>query len=256
MHALNAATPNGLLRNIQNHSTPLQANGTNSSIRAVNSRKRRSRTRRCNDNRHEIIDLIPKRAKISQLNDSDIEIVEPGPPTIIDLVEEESCDALTEVNIYSATETASDYHENTIIEVDSPQSLGKGHVDSLQSAESTSINDGSQSTPQSQAPIVVEESPEVITGVILSPVSSQESANEPVPLYVKDATGGGSFQTPLYDLVSDDSFFFDSPNTSQKTLVNDDSVIFVSETLETPKRCSQNLDFISINDRKTTVSSN
>lgn len=207
-------------RNIRTHSTPVNTSGANASQRTASANKNRARKRKANNSSNEVIDLTPKRSRVLS-NDSDIEIVEPEPPTVIDLVDDtNNCDALTEVNA-----TAADIAEN----VDSRENDKTISNDTV-----NVIVDSSNSTES---------------------IGKEEPDVEPVPLYIKDSTGGSSLKPPLYDLVSDDSFCFDSPMSSQnlsqnRTLTNneDDSVVFVSQTfVRTPKRVPRAEDFISIN---------
>lgn len=178
----------------------------------------------------QIIDLTPN--KFSNANDSDVEIIEPEPPTIIDLASEEtySCNALTPVN-------ASVSNGNETVSSDSSVNSGVSLI---------------ADTPENSEIVEISiETPKVI--------EIDQSITEPVPLYIRDSTGGGSLTPPLYDIVSDDSFCFDSPYISplpsqhlsqDRTLIPDDSVIFVSETKKTPKKLrSQEEEYISINYR-------
>lgn len=233
------------LRNVRAHSTPLNVNGANSFNRNNNSNKKRAKKRKLSDGR--IIDLTPKKARLSS-NDSDVEIIEPEPPTIIDLVADEvnSCNALIMVNATAESTTISDNKENQNANSIADNSSVNNDVSIIvDSAESTDLLGTSM-----EAPNVIE---------------TKQSNIEPVPLFVRDSSGGGSLVPPLYDLVSDDSFCFDSPfatpissqdfSFSNKTLTNgnvEDSVIFVSETIM-PRRkvppLPQSDDFISINNR-------
>ncbi len=241
-------TPNGSFRrNIRNHSTPLAANGPNSFNRSTNSNKKRAKKRKLVDSNNDVIDLTPKKSRVPS-NDSDVEIIEPEPPTIIDLVADDTdnCNALTKVNATAVLSTESDSREN----------------------EKTIVNDTVSVTVDSSA------STEAVDTFIepQKVVETNHSTIEPVPLYIidKDVSASQSLQPPLYDLVSDDSFCFDSPYTTpvssqdfslNRTLTNsvDDSVVFVSETIrvpqtrvpamQTPKRAPRADDFIPINHR-------
>lgn len=245
-------------RNIQNHSTPL--NGAKSSNRSMNSNKKRGKKRKLVDRSQDIIDLTPKKAKVSS-DDSDVEIIEPDPPTIIDLVADEtySCNALTIVNATADTVITSDSIEdeptNSNTSANNDVSVVSVIVDSLESTELV----GTSIETSMEAPKVIETIDSNIT---------DQSTTESVPLYVKDSSGGSLIKPPLYDLVSDDSFCFDSPISTpistpfstpfssldfsqNKTLVADDSVIFVSESIKTPRQRPRARadDFISINNR-------
>lgn len=254
--ATNSPQASTFHRNIQSHSTPL--NGANSSNRTNNSNKKRRKKRKLIDSDPDVIDLTPKKHKVSS-NDSDVEIIEPEPPTIIDLVEDETyiCDALTTVNAAAGNSAdATDATTSNSIENETANS------------DRTVNNDVSVIVDSSASMEIAgtsEEAPKVIE-TNHSNVSDQ--CVEPIPLYVKDLSGGSSIKPPLYDLVSDDSFCFDSPVTTpfsspfttpfssqdlsqNKTLVADDSVIFVSESQRTPRNLRRKLpradDFISIN---------
>lgn len=239
-------------RNIQNHSTPL--NGTRSSNRLMTSNRKKGKKRKLVDSSPEIIDLTPKKPKVSS-SDSDVEIIEPEPPTIIDLVEDEtySCNALTAVNAAADIATTVESIESETTHSDNAVNNNVSALsviaDSLESTECV------ETETSMEAPKVIETNYSNIT---------DQPTIESVPLYVKDSSGGSSIKPPLYDLVSDDSFCFDTPFSTpissqdfsrNKTLVADDSVIFVSETNRTPQRPQRPLrlpradDFISINDR-------
>lgn len=235
-------SPQGAFRrNIQNHSTPLNANGATSFNRINGSNKKRAKKRKLVDSSHEVIDLTPKRSKVPS-TDSDVEIIEPEPPTIIDLVADEThgCAALmTAVNAPADIDTTSDNQENANSNCNhSTNNDVSVIVDSFESIESLGL-------------VTMEESQVSEANI--------EPNIEPVPLYVKDSSGGGSLKPPLYDLVSDDSFCFDSPFATpissqdfsqSKTLTNvDDSVVFVSETINVPKVqvVTRAADFITIN---------
>lgn len=247
-------SPQGAFRrNIQNHSTPLNANGATSSHRMNGSNKKRAKKRKLVDSNHEVIDLTPKRSKVPS-SDSDVEIIEPEPPTVIDLVADETyscnaeektsdsqsqcCNALTIVNAPAAIETSLDNQENANSNINHSTINNDVSVivDSFESVESLGL-------------VTMEESQVSEANI--------EPTIEPVPLYVKDSSGGGSIKPPLYDLVSDDSFCFDSPFATpissqdfsqNKTLTNvDDSVVFVSETINVPKVVMRAADFIPIN---------
>lgn len=238
------------LRNIRNHSTPVIGNGAANS-RLGNSNKKKGRKRKSVNSTADIIDLTPKRYRTTS-NDSDIQIIEPEPPAIIDLVTEDTynCNALTTVNATADTVVAtSDCQDSENKSADDVVNVIVDSLDSTNSAETSNEVQHATETDQTNA--------------------------EPAPLYVvcKDATANDSIKPPLYDLVSDDSFCFDSPYTTpvssqnfslsrlattptqsqeisqNKTLTNDvdDSVVFVSETLHTPKRVPPAGDFIPIN---------
>ncbi|KAG4077012.1 hypothetical protein HA402_015999 [Bradysia odoriphaga] len=234
-------------RNIRNHSTPVIGNGGNATSRLTNSNKKKGKKRKLVD---DIIDLTPKKYRTSS-DDSDIEIIEPEPPTIIDLATDDTynCNALTTVNATADTVVAaSDCQESENKSSDTAVNV------IIDSAESIDLAETSNEVEK----VIDQPDP------------------ESVPLYVvcKDASANDSIKPPLYDLVSDDSFCFDSPYATpvssqdfsfsrfatplppqdisqNKTLTNsaDDSVVFVSETLQTPKRVPPAWDFIPIMNR-------
>lgn len=261
MQATGGLTPQqgSFLRNIREHSTPLNVNGANSSNRKNNSNKKRAKKRKLVDGR-DIIDLTPKKFRLSS-NDSDIEIIEPEPPTIIDLVADEtySCNALTTVN--TIADTAADPTADTTADTTAESTTTSNSLENENAISNISVNN--------DVSVIVDssESSELRTSMEASIVIETEKPKiEPVPLYVKDVTGVTNidpplYDPPLYDLVSDDSFCFDSPFATplssqdfswNKTLTNaDDSVIFVSETIKPRNKVplSRSEDFIPINHR-------
>lgn len=224
-------------RSITNHSTPLKVNSAGPSNRIINSNKKRGKKRKFN----EVIDLTPKKARTPS-KDSDVEIIEPEPPTVIDLDADEtySCTTLTVVNAPAELEsTTSDIRQNET-------SVTSANNDVSVIVDSSNEFTGLEALETTEVSNVIE---------------IKESNIEPLPLYIRDANGGGSLKPPLYDLVSDDSFCFDSPNATpvssqdfsqNKTLTNfDDSVVFVSETRNAAKTIMQRAeDFIPINTRR------
>lgn len=234
-------SPQGFRRYIRNHSTPLNANAASTSNGTPFSNKRRGgRKRKLVESNDDVIDLTPKKLKLPSshndtFNDSDVEIIEPEAPTIIDLVADEtnSFNALTNVNTSADIATSTNHEE--IQNTTNPKNEDGAVSTSIDSSECTEI-DPSHAT-----------------------VIAIDTINESETFYIKDSIGGGSLQPPLYDMVSDDSFCFDTPSAtpvssqeySQRTLVPnaDDSVIFVSETMKTPKRIAPAEDFIPINNR-------
>lgn len=236
-------TPFSKRRNIRNRSTPLNVNAAGNSNGTPSSNRRKGRKRKLVESSHDIIDLTPKKLKLlssnDTINDSDVEIVEPEPPTVI-VIEDETDNCNELINVNPPADNVTNLEENQ---------------DARSSSNATTENKDIAISVDSIECTLTEIPPETPKAIETNLINESES------FYIRDAIGGGSLEPPLYDVVSDDSFCFESTSAtpvssqelsfSKRTLVADvdDSVIFVSETVKPPMRIPKADDFIPINNR-------
>lgn len=244
---------NSFLRNIQNtaQSTPLvcvsltvyrkvafinrftlqRLNGNNSSNTTKTAKKLPRRKRKSKG--LEVIDLTPqaKRAKLptsdSSSDGSDVEIIETI-NEVIDLVDEETtknvCTALVTTNVTTDIVTDVDCQTSENNSADAIESSTE-HVN-LDSGKAESLDETLKNNQNKEISSTTEVSP--------APCSSKQATEA---LYIKDTTGGGAIQPPLYDAtleletISDDSFcsVFTPKILSQRSEVSKDSLIDISD---------------------------